>query len=35
MFEDDAYVGNFNFRVRLNPIKTIETAATRAAEESD
>ncbi|MEN2379972.1 hypothetical protein ABC642_04370 [Lactobacillus helveticus] len=34
-FEDDAYVGNFNFRVRLNPIKTIETAATRAAEESD
>lgn len=34
-FEDDAYVGNFNFRVRLNPIKTIENAATRAAEESD
>lgn len=34
-FEDDEHVGYFNFRVRLNPVKTIENAATRAAEESD
>ncbi|MDH5101252.1 SLAP domain-containing protein [Lactobacillus kefiranofaciens] len=34
-FEDDEHVGYFNFRVRLDPVKTIENAETRAAEESD